>query len=147
MTTIPHGAWIAVADGGKALVLRNDGEPDVPNFSPVDVFRNRKTAHTAEMGTDRPGRTRNAEGRRSSVGQTDWHEIEENRFAHVVGEALERHCVAGDFSKLIVVAPARSLSELRKHYSQRLQETVIAEIDKDLTKHPIYEMEKIIAAS
>jgi protein required for attachment to host cells len=148
MTTIPHGAWIAVADGAKALVLRNDGEADIPNFTTLDVFENSRSVPTSQMGSDRPGRTHASAGtHRSSVGQTDWHELEELRFARRVGEALEKHCLAGDFKQLIVVAPARTLAELRKHFSPRLKDAIIAEIDKDLTGHPVYEMEKVLRSA
>ena len=57
MNTITHGTWIAVADGAKALVMRNDGEADAPNFTVLDVFQNPDNARTSEIGTDKPGRT------------------------------------------------------------------------------------------
>jgi len=147
MTRIPHDAWIAVADGAKALMLHNKGTPDEPRFGVLDVFRNPTGARTSEMGTDRPGRTNSSAGvRRSSMAQTDWHDIEEHRFARTFAQVLDRHCLAGDFTQLVVVAPARILAELRKDWSKRVQQAVIEEIDKDLTKHPVHEMERILSA-
>ncbi len=148
MKNLTHGTWIAIADGAKALVLRNDGESDAPNFSVVDVFTNSETARTSDLGTDRPGRTQqSAVTARASVGQTDWHEIGEHRFAVSFAKALEKHCESGNFSRLVIVAPPRSLADLRKHYSKRLQDTIIAEIDKDLTNNPLYKIERVLLES
>jgi len=148
MKNLRHGTWIAIADGAKALVLRNDGEADAPNFSVVDVFTNSESARTSDLGTDRPGRTRqSAATARASVGQTDWHEIGEHRFAANFAKTLKRHCEAGDFSRLVVVAPPRTLADLRKHYSKRVQDAIIAEIDKDLTNHPLHKIERVLLAS
>ena len=57
---------------------------------------------------------------------------------------MERHHRDGDFSKLIVVAPARTLAELRQRFSKELRATVMAELDKDLTKHPVHEIERLL---
>ena len=147
MNNITHGTWIAIADGAKALVMRNDGEADAPNFTVLDVFQNLNNARTAEIGTDRPGRTHeSATTERSSVGQTDWHELGEQRFAQEFAKTLGRHCEAGDFERLIVVAPPRTLAELRNKFSKRLQNSIAAEIDKDLTNHPVYEIERILTS-
>jgi len=148
MDAIAHGTWIAVVDGAKALVLRNEGEADMPNFAVVDVFERDSRDTTADLGSDRPGRTHeSSSARRSSLEQTDWHEIEEGRFAETVAGVLGRHCEAGDFSKLVIVAPPRALADLRRHYTKRVQEAIVVEIDKDLTNHPLHKIEDIVRAS
>jgi len=48
-------------------------------------------------------------------------------------------------AKVIIVAPPRILAELRLRLS-RLGPQIIAEIDKDLTNHPISEIEAMLAA-
>nr|TFG54170.1 MAG: host attachment protein [Hyphomicrobiales bacterium] len=148
MKNLRHGTWIAIADGAKALVLKNIGEVDAPNLTLVDVFANADTGRTSDLGTDRPGRARqSASTGHTSFSETDWHQIGENKFAAIVAKALEKHCEAGDFLHLVVVAPARTLAELRGHYSKRVQDTILAEIDKDLTNHPLHKIEKILLAS
>jgi protein required for attachment to host cells len=142
---IPHHAWVLVGDGRKALVLRNDGDARFPNLKTVSVFDGGRVPATAELGTDKPGRAVNArDGRRSSMEQTDWHELEEKRFAGDVAQALETRHAAGDFGALVVVAPPRTLAELRRSFSGGLQAKVIAEVDKDFTKHPIHEIERLL---
>ena len=148
MTSIAHDTWIAVADGAKALILRNDGEADMPNFVVVEVFERPSQETTADLGADRPGRIQeSSSARRSSVEQTDWHDIEEGRFAERFAETLGKRCEAGEFSKIVIVAPPRALADLRAHFSKRLQDAIISEIDKDLTNHPLDKIEKIITAA
>ena len=142
---LPHQAWILVGDGRKALVLRNEGDARFPNLKTVRVFDNGHVPSTAELGTDKPGRAAQAQdGRRSGVEQTDWHELAELRFAGDVAQALEARHTAGDFAALVVVAPPRTLAELRRSFSGGLQAKIIAEVDKDLTKHPVYEIERLL---
>jgi protein required for attachment to host cells len=46
----------------------------------------------------------------------DYHQQEEDRFAAAVAEMLKRRALANEFDSLVVVAPPRTLGELRKHY-------------------------------
>jgi protein required for attachment to host cells len=145
---LPHQAWILVGDGRKALVLRNEGDARFPNLKTVSVFDGGHVPSTAELGSDKPGRVAQpAEGRRSGVEQTDWHELAELRFADDVAHALEARHTAGDFRALVVVAPPRTLAELRRSFSSSLQAKIIAEVDKDLTKHPVHEIERLLFSS
>jgi len=43
---------------------------------------------------------------------------------------------------LIVVAPPRTLADLRSAFHADVQARIVAEINKDLTKHPIGDIEK-----
>jgi len=43
---------------------------------------------------------------------------------------------------LTVVAPPRALADLRKAFHDDVKKKIVAEIDKDLTGHPIHEIEK-----
>jgi len=46
---------------------------------------------------------------------------------------------------LVVVAPPRTLADLRQAFHADVKRRIIAEIDKDLTKHSVYEIEKHLA--
>ena len=41
-----------------------------------------------------------------------------------------------------MVAPPRTRADLRRTFHADVKERIITEIDKDLTKHPVYEIEK-----
>lgn len=143
--TLPANAWILVGDGRKALVLRNEGDATYPNLRRVDVFENDDNPATAKIGTDRPGSTTAyATGRHGGVEQTDWHDIAEHRFAQHVAQLLDGRSSKGDFSTLVVVAPPRTLADLRQSFSKSLRDKIIGEVDKDLTKHPIHEIERLL---
>src|SRR5262249_55093837 len=111
MLRIPHNAFVFVGDGSKALVLRNEGDAQLLNLKTERVFTDRNPA-THEQGTDRPGRAFSSVGGvRSSVGQTDWHDLEEHRFAQQVAAVLERIMRDRGVDALVVVAPPRTLAD------------------------------------
>jgi protein required for attachment to host cells len=146
MVKIPHNAFVFVGDGRKALLLRNDGDADLLNLKTEQVFTDQNPP-THEQGTDRPGRAFSSVGTvRSSVSQTDWHQLEEHRFAAEVAAMLERTVRDRGVETLVVVAPPRALADLRKAFHPEVKKRIIAEIDKDLTKHPIDQIEKHLAA-
>jgi protein required for attachment to host cells len=146
MVKIPHNAFVFVGDGRKALLLRNDGDADLLNLKTEQVFTDQNSP-THEQGTDRPGRAFSSVGTvRSSVSQTDWHQLEEHRFAVEVAAMLERTVRDRGVETLVVVAPPRALADLRKAFHPEVKKRIIAEIDKDLTKHPIDQIEKHLAA-
>jgi protein required for attachment to host cells len=82
---VPHDAFVFVGDGRKALFLRNAGDETVINLKTERVFVD-ENPPTHEQGTDRPGRAfkRAATNLRSGMDNTDWHELEEHRFAQRV---------------------------------------------------------------
>lgn len=139
---IRHGEWVVVCDGAKALVLENDGDIRAPNLKTVQVFEQKDLA-THIIGTDAPGRTFNSVGSaRSAVEQTDWHDQAERAFltqlAHHLGEAL----ASGKTKSLIIVASPRALGMIRPAYSHAVKSAVRIEVDKDLVKMPVHEIEK-----
>ena len=78
---------------------------------------------------------------RSAVEAVDWHQIEEHRFTRKVAAAMEQVVRTGQVPALVVVAPPKTLAELRSVFHADVKSRVIAEINKDLTKHPVTEIE------
>lgn len=144
MLKIPNDALVLVGDGRKALFLRNHGDALFPNLKTEQVVEGEENPPTHDRGSDRPGRVSEfaLAGRRSSVEPTDWHDIEEHRFARKVAALMEQLVRTRKAKALIVVAPPRTLADLRDAFHSDVKECIIAEINKDLTKHPIYEIEK-----
>jgi len=141
--SIPHNAVVFIGDGQKALFLRNTGDEKFPNLTTERVFAE-KNPPTHEQGTDHPGRGYKsaATTRHSSMETTDWHELEKERFARRVASALEQLVRAEKVKAVIIVAPPRTLAELRHAFHADVKDRIIAEIDKDLTKHPVGDIEK-----
>lgn len=140
---MPHNAYVLVGDGRKALFLRNDGDEKFLNLRSEKVFED-ENPPTHEQGSERPGRISKASqtGGKSAVEPTDWHDIEEHRFARRVAAAMEDMIRAGKAKALVVVAPPRTLAELRSAFHSDVKAFIIAEINKDLTGHPVDEIEK-----
>jgi protein required for attachment to host cells len=142
---IRQGEWVVVCDGAKALVLENVGDEVFPNLKTKQVYE-QKAAKTHEQGTDAPGRAINSVGAaRSAMEQTDWHEQDEQHFLTDLARRLDAAVTAGDAKAITIVAPPRALGVIRQAYSPRLRDALRAEIDKDLVKMPVHEIEKHLA--
>ena len=143
---IRSGDWVVVCDGAKALILENAGDGMHPNLKTREVHE-QESAKTHEQGTDAPGRSINSVGnKRSAMEQTDWHAQDEQRFLADLAKRLDAAVTAGETKSIIIVAPPRALGVLRQAYSSGLRGALKAEIDKDLVKMPVHEIEKKLAA-
>jgi protein required for attachment to host cells len=139
---IDHGEWVVVCDGRKALILENIGDHISPNLRMVET-REHADVSTHEQGTDSPGRVHSSVGTaRSSVEQTDWHDEAERNFLHSLASHLDAAIKVGKTKALIIVAAPRALGMLRQAYTALIREALRKEVDKDLVKVPIYEIEK-----
>jgi protein required for attachment to host cells len=142
---ISHDTWVLVGDGRRALMLRNAGTPQQPSLEVIDVLRDDANPPTHEQGADRPGRAiQSVIGRRSAVGQTDWHEVAEEKFAATVAARLNSAAQHNKFERIVLVAPPQTLAALRKQLDPHASRRVIAEVDKDLTKHPVPEIARLL---
>lgn len=152
---IPHDGYVLVVDGRKMLFFRNEGDETFPKLEMVSEVEQENPA-TSEQGSDRPGRGFTAAGlpgagglmgaqNRSAYEQTDFHTLEEQRFAAEAADMLRERALANDYEALLIVAPPATLGALRKHYHKEVQGRLLGEIAKDLTNHPVDRIEKAIA--
>jgi protein required for attachment to host cells len=164
---VPHKSVVLVADGRKLLFLRNEGDEVHPNLTvehaeerinPAD--RDQKTdaagaASSTQSGAGAPavaqGGSNHAQGggaqfapARGTLGETDYHQLEEDRFAADAAELLKKRALSNDYDSLIVVAPPKTLGELRKHYHKEVSDRLTGELSKDLTGHPIPDIEQAL---
>jgi protein required for attachment to host cells len=141
---IRHNALVLVADGQKYLLLRNHGDFRAPALK-VEGAAERKGAPTRELGTDKPGRSFASTGAgRSSMEETDLQQQAEDRFAAEAAAALAQRA-NGSAGDIIVVAPPRTLAELRRHYAAPVKARLAAEVDKDLTGHSVDDIAAILS--
>ena len=145
--SIQEGEWVVVCDGAKALILENAGDAKFPNLKTRDVYEHKALA-THELGTDAPGRSHSAMGHgRSAVGQTDWHDQEEQTFLTDLVKRLDAAVEAHQVKSLVIVAPPRALGVIRPLYTHVLKAAVRAELDKDFVKMPVHEIEKHLTSA
>lgn len=138
---LPHNTLVLVADGRKMLFLRNHGEGAQIDLR-LESHREQDNAANRDQATDAPGRSSGGGGNRSSaMGETNFHQIEEDRFAAEAADVLRVRALSGDFKSLVVVAPPRTLGELRKHYHKEVESRIVDELHKDLTGCSVEEIE------
>ena len=143
---VPHNTFVVVADGKKMLFFRNEGDAAFPKLE-VERKREDDDAKDRDLKTDAPGRAAESVGNgRSAYEEVDFHQLEEDRFAAETAAMLKRWALRNDFESLIVVAPPRTLGELRKHYHKEVEKRLVAEVPKDLTNVPVEEIERILQA-
>ena len=130
----PVRSWIVVADGAHARVFENDG----PGKGLVPVPG--EEAHHShkpnrEIDADRPGRShdRFGPGRHAMESPSDAHRGEKRRFAEDLAARLNTRGQMGNYDRLILVAPAKTLGDLRAALSKETLAKVQGELPKDLT--------------
>lgn len=144
MATLTNGTWVLIADGEKALFLHNTIDAISPGLEVVRKDEQYNPSDAAQSA-NRPGRMRDtAAGQRSALDDTDWHRLAKERFADDLADQLYHDAHKGRFSRIVLVAPARTLGELRQKLHKEVADRVVAEIDKDLTNHPLDEVEKLL---
>jgi protein required for attachment to host cells len=167
---VPHNALILVADGRKMLLLRNEGDAEHLNLQVErkEIHENPKDreqksdaagrASSTQSGAGAPpiaqGGSMHALGQgaqfapsRGSMEETDYHQLEEDRFAAEVADILKTKALNNSFETLIVAAPSRTLGELRKHYHKEVESRLASEVAKDLTNHPVPQIEEVLLAA
>ena len=140
MTRGPSKTWIVVADGARARFFRPDEQS--AKLLPAGVGnlvapQSRQRPRT--LKSDKPGRSFSSS--RSGVRHAfepphDYHKLEKHHFMATLATTLDTAASRGEFDDLILVAPRRSLGELRGLLSKRVQGRVREEVAKDLTNEP-----------
>ncbi|MGC9270928.1 host attachment protein [Acidiphilium sp.] len=142
---IPNDGVVVVCDGGKALILRNDGDPTQLSLSVIDAMVELEPA-THELGADRPGRVYQSVGMaRSAVAAADYHDVAETAFLARLAQRLDGLVSDGAAAHIVLVAPPKPLGILRERLSGTARAAIEAEIPKDLAHLSIVEIERHLA--
>ncbi|HTO84575.1 MAG TPA: host attachment protein [Methylomirabilota bacterium] len=133
--------WIVVADGARARVLMNEGvgkglQPAINGDLAHALPRSR------DLGTDRPGRVqqRGTSGRHAIAPHVDWHRFEKEKFGKEIARLLDDAAERNAFDRLVLIAPPRTLGDLRAALAPRTRGFIFAELDKDLTHATLQEL-------
>src|SRR6478609_11072678 len=101
---VNHKDWVVLTDGGRTLILRNDGDAQNILLTVLRTYE-QDIPPTRDMGTGKPGRTHASVGRgRSAIESTDFHRQEEERLMGKVAQDLAEDLRQQNFSALVVVA-------------------------------------------
>jgi protein required for attachment to host cells len=118
----PHGTTIAVTDGQKLRVFRNTGNE--LNLKLMELPK--PVVHAPSHGAMRAHHG-------GGANPSERH-VEEDSFAAATAAWLNAQVLGGQIDNLYIVAPARTLGELRRHYHHKLQAKLIGELNKEHTQ-------------
>jgi protein required for attachment to host cells len=116
---LPHGAIVALADGENFELYRNTGNEAEPELTSQPVPKLDTNNHSGGSHHSSPGNHAD-----SMVG--------EDAHAAAVVTWLNGQVLSHKIKDLVVIAPPRTLGELRKHYHKMTERAVIKELHKDL---------------
>lgn len=139
--------WILLADHQRAHVLSNDG-PD-RGLQPVTGMEFSAELHRAhDLMTDRLPRSINSQtGIRHAIEpRVDPHRQEAEKFVAQVAHAISSAAARNEFDRLILVAPPRALGELRAMLSPQVHKRIHGELDRDLTRASMADLESHLAS-
>ncbi len=140
---IATNTLVLIADGEKALFMRNEGDEKYLNLQ-VEQREEQDNPPNREQAANRRGRMSDGTNHKSAVEDTDWHQLAKDRFAADISDILYKKAHKGDFEKLVIIADPSTLGEIRSHIHQEVSNKVIGEIDKNLTNHPIDKIEQML---
>jgi protein required for attachment to host cells len=144
--TLPNDTLVLVADGRKALFLRNEGDEQQIDLR-TESHRARDERKDRDIKTDAAGQSP-APGGSGLAGGTmdepDFHQQEEDRFARDLAEKINAMALAGGFDALVVIAPARTMGELRPLWHKETAARIVGEHVKEMTDRPIPDIEALL---
>ena len=139
-------ALVLVTDGRKTLFFRNHGDANQIDLR-TEAHDEREDAKDSDMKTDAAGSNAQSGGYgRPSYEETDFHQLEEDRWAKHAAEDVNKRALNNDFEALAIIAPPKTLGELRKKLHKAAARRVVIEIPKEMTGHTIADIEKLIVA-
>ncbi|HXG82008.1 MAG TPA: host attachment family protein [Sphingomicrobium sp.] len=141
---LANNALVLVADGRKTLFFRNHGDENQIDLRTED-FDERPDLPDRELKSDAAGSSKQSFGYgRPALGETDFHQLEEDRWAHAAAEAVNERALRNDFDQLVVIAPPKTLGLIRKKLHKEAERRLLCEIPKEMTGRPIPDIEALI---
>lgn len=133
----PVRTWVLIADGARARILENAG-PGRGLVAVPDTDMRFDIPQNRDILADKPGRSFESRGatRHAVESPSDPHRELKRKFAETIAALVENKHREQAFDRLVVVAPAVTMGDLRKALPEQIKKTVIGEIVEDLTKVP-----------
>jgi protein required for attachment to host cells len=117
---LSHGDVVAVVDGAKFELFRNQGTETEPSLEALPT----PTLHEA----NKSGGARH----HTSSGNPSGHQLGEDAHAAAVTDWLNQQVLGHKIARLVVIAAPRTLGEMRRRYHKALQAALVGELPLDL---------------
>ena len=142
---LANNALVLVTDGRKTLFFRNEGDENQIDLR-TENFDEREDLKDREMKTDAPGAIGQSAGYSGRVAyeETDFHQLEEDRWAVAAAEEVNKRVLRNDFDQLVIVAPPKTLGQIRKKLHKEAERRLLCEIPKERTGRPTPDIEALI---
>lgn len=142
---LPHNALVLVADGTKALFLRNHGDQNQLDLR-TEAHDQREDRKDRELRTDAQGAKNNTPGiGRATTDETDFHQQEEDRWVKEAAEELKQRALRNDFDSLVIIAPPKALGVIRPELHKEVEKRIVLTLNKEMTGRPIPDIEELLA--
>lgn len=79
------------------------------------------------------------------MGEPDFHQQEKDRFARDLAERINAMALAGKFDAIVIIAPAKTMGELRTLWHGEVSKRIIGEHVKEMTDRPVQDIEALVA--
>ncbi len=148
MAKRPVKTLIVVADGSRARFFRPEAGRLV-SAGPSDLVAPQSRQRPRTLASDSPGRSFSSArsgARHALEPHQDHHKLEKHRFMTVVAAALDAAHANREFDELVLVAPRRSLGELRGLLPAAVRGRIREEVAKDLTNEPVSRLQQRLDA-
>ena len=132
--TVPPDALVVVADGAKAILLRNAGTGS--DLSLKEERRITPKSLSAE-GSQGPSGSR--------PGDQTVHQTEEATFAKQLADALYAMRHRGDYKQLVLIADPQTLGQMRECLHKDVEASMAFTLSKDYTNQSVADIEKALA--
>lgn len=141
---LANNALVLVTDGRKTLFFRNHGDENQIDLR-TEAYDEREDLKNSEIKTDSAGSSKQSFGfGRPAMEETDFHQLEEDRWAHSAAETVNQRVLNNDFEALAIVAPPKTLGVLRKKLHKEAERRLVCEIPKEMTGRPIPDIEALL---
>jgi protein required for attachment to host cells len=117
---LPHGTIVALLDGKSFKLLRNTGTEAHPELAEMATPQLDAHNHSGTSHHSKPG------NHADSLVAEDAHAIAATAW-------LNAEVLAHRIEHLVVIAPPRTLGEMRRHYHKLLDQALLGELAKELT--------------
>lgn len=136
-----HPTWVVIANGSCAKIFRVVKFPKIEEFEFLDHPESR--LRNQDLVSSKAGRNFESTSTARSAYQapTDPHHLELEKFAKYLADHLSDARRRQAFSRLYLMANPSFLGLLRPHLDHLTQESLVAEIGKDMTEQTIANIE------
>ena len=131
---------LVVADGEHVRFVRLDAH----NALHSDVALDSLSAHkrSSELGSDHPGAAfhTGSSSHHAEAPRHDLHNLEKQKFAHLIADQLNAAAANNVFDDLLIVAPPHVLAAIRERLDADVDAKITGTLHKDLVKTPDHEL-------